>query len=516
MARFRALALVGLLLSFGAGLGWWMQGLTLRAQAQSPVFEEEPNEAERSRLYDALHQEVAALEQQGSVLKRVVKLIKPTVVHIEAKKRSTSTRRPGRVESIDEAGSGVCIQHNSKFYVLTNRHVVKDAAMEDITLHIYDGRELHPKAVLADSDTDIAVLTLDATQLVPARLGDSDIVEIGDFVLAVGSPFGLSHSVTYGIISAKGRRDLKLGDDSVRFQDFMQTDAAINPGNSGGPLLNLRGEVIGINTAIASNSGGNEGIGFTIPINMVMIIARQLVDRGSVSRAFLGVNLDSKFGPAAATRLGLARVVGARITGITPNSPAANAQLRKDDIVIEFRGVRIQDDNHLVNLVSLTEMEQEVPMVVFREGRTVTIMVKVGDRRKFEQQRSQLTPPPSPAAPALENLGVNEVEVWDIDELGLSVVTVDVNTARKLQISAQARGLVVVEVAPDGPAAGLVAKGEIIDSLDQRPVRHVSDLDEVLHKADPGQALRMRIASGQSPVQARTVMIRPTTRSKLR
>src|SRR5205085_10072275 len=165
-----------------------------------------------------------------------------------------------------------------------------------------------------------------APGLIAARIGDSSKVEIGDFVLAVGSPFGLSHSVTYGIISAKGRRDLELGDDSVRFQDFMQTDAAINPGNSGGPLINLRGEVVGMNTAIASSSGGNEGIGFTIPINMVMIIARQLVERGTVIRAYLGVALDSKFGPATAMSVGLMRPRGTRVTRITPGSPAESGK----------------------------------------------------------------------------------------------------------------------------------------------------------------------------------------------
>src|SRR5262249_36577839 len=152
--------------------------------------------------------------------------------------------------------------------------------------------------------------------VVPARLGDSNQLEIGDYVVAVGSPFGLSQSVTSGIVSAKGRRDLDLGDEGGRFQDFLQTDAAINPGNSGGPLINLKGEVIGINTAIASNSGGSEGIGFTIPVNMAMVIVRQLIDHGSVTRAFLGVNLDSKFNASIAARLGMPQPRGARITGI--------------------------------------------------------------------------------------------------------------------------------------------------------------------------------------------------------
>ena len=162
-----------------------------------------------------------------------------------------------------------------------------------------------------DADTDVAVLAIEGSELVAATPGDSDRMEIGDFVLAVGSPFGLRNSVTFGIISAKGRRDLQFGNATVRYQDFLQTDATINPGNSGGPLCNLRGEVIGINSAIASKSGISERIGFAIPINMFLNVARQLIDTGKVTRAFLGVSLESRYGPAMAAELGLPNPMGA-------------------------------------------------------------------------------------------------------------------------------------------------------------------------------------------------------------
>jgi serine protease Do len=165
----------------------------------------------------------------------------------------------------------------------------------------------------------------------------------------------------------------------------MQTDAAINPGNSGGPLVNLRGEVIGINTAIASNSGGNEGIGFAIPIDMFMTIARQLVESGKVTRAFLGVNLNSKFGPSMATELGLSRPVGAHITSITPRSPAEAAKLQLGDVILEFNRTPVEDDAHLVNLVSLTELGKTVPLLIFRDRKPLTVTVEVGDRSKFPQ-----------------------------------------------------------------------------------------------------------------------------------
>ena len=226
-------------------------------------------------------------------------------------------------------------------------------------------------------------MAINTDGLVPARLGDSSKLEIGDFVLAVGSPFGLSHSVTYGIISAKGRRDLRLGDDGVQYQDFLQTDAAINPGNSGGPLLNLRGEVIGLNTAIASTSGANEGIGFAIPINMVMVIADQLIERGMVVRAFLGVKLDSSFGPTEAAQIGLARPEGARVTGITRNSPAEKARILVGDVILEFDGVHVEDDMHLINLVTLTPVNKEVVVRLLRQAQPISVRVRVANRAQM-------------------------------------------------------------------------------------------------------------------------------------
>ena len=243
-----------------------------------------------------------------------------------------------------------------------------------------DGREIRPTNIWLDAGTDIAVLGIDADRLVAARLGDSDRLEIGDYILAVGSPFGLSHSVTHGIVSAKGRRDLELQTDGVDYQDFLQIDASINPGNSGGPLVNLGGEVVGINTAIASTSGTNEGVGFAIPINIAVKIADQLIEKGTVERGFLGVSLDSRFTHDAAVRLGLETSHGARVTGITPNSAAARAQVRPGDVVLRFDGTWIESDDHLVNQVSMTPVGNPVSMLVYRDGETVELTVMVGKR----------------------------------------------------------------------------------------------------------------------------------------
>ena len=337
------------------------------------------NSSDRDRQYLELAVEVEAMQRYLNLLKRVVQVVKPAVVHIVAEKETNR----GHVE---EAGSGIIIKVGDKTCVLTNRHVVKEADLNKIHLHLSDGRLIHPLEIWTDEGTDVAVMRVSGDGLVAARVGDSRKLQIGDFVLAVGSPFGLSHSITYGIISAKGRRDLKLGSDGVRYQDFLQTDAAINPGNSGGPLLNLRGEVVGINTAIASNSGHNEGIGFSIPINLAMVVAKQLVETGQVVRAFLGVHLDPRFSVKQALKLGLKRGEGARVSGITPNSPAEAAMLKAGDVVLEFDGIRIEDDGHLVNLVSLTPVDKEVTVIVFRDKERLAIKVKVGNRNDFNSR----------------------------------------------------------------------------------------------------------------------------------
>ena len=333
--------------------------------------------AERTRIYDDLERDAKEVDRFAGVLKKVALLAKETVVHIEADKDVATSGR-----HVEEAGSGVVVEIAGRNCVITNRHVVRGAAPQRIKIRLIDGRELQPKQVWTDEDTDLAVLAIDGEgkDIVAARLGDSDRLEIGDMVLAVGSPFGLSHSVTFGIISARNRRNLALGDSGLKYQDFLQTDASINPGNSGGPLLNLRGEVVGINTAIATESGKNEGIGFAIPANMVAPVVRQLVEKGRVQRAFLGVNLDARFGVAAAQRLGLSRPLGALVKEIIPRSPADAAKIVAGDVIVRFNETKVDDDTHLVNLVALTPVGSEVPVVVLRDRKEIRLTVKVGEK----------------------------------------------------------------------------------------------------------------------------------------
>jgi serine protease Do len=380
-------------------LGICLLGQVDRALGQTPsepvfvpssVVANDAANSERERLYAEIQGEFAAFDRQGNLLKKVVRLVRPAVVHLESIKPETLTYAPARADrrqqpTVEEAGSGVIIDISGTKYVLTNRHVVRDARLSDVTIRLYDGRLVKPVRVLSDPDTDVAVIQISYTgEIISARLGDSDQIDIGDFVLAVGSPFGLSHSVSYGIVSAKGRRDLELGTDYVRLQDFLQTDAAINPGNSGGPLVSLRGEVIGINTAIASSSGGNEGVSFAIPVNLAMFVARQLIARGAVEHAYLGVQLENEFDLDKAMSIGIDYVRGALVKGVTPRSPAYFANLQAHDLIVSFNGVNVEDDDHLVNLVSLTPIESTVPVEIIRKSKRMAVEVKVGNRKHFE------------------------------------------------------------------------------------------------------------------------------------
>ena len=339
-------------------------------------------------MYLQLAEEESALNRQYSLLNKLIKTVGPSVAHIEAKKRqkanatSSGTSNARRPVVIEEAGSGVVIEHRSRFYVITNFHVIEDSGLNDIRVEVA-GKIYIPSRLVHDRETDLSVIALSKTDLVPSRIGNSKQVEIGDFVVAVGSPFGLRHSVSYGIISAMNRHDLDLGPQGVRYQDFMQTDAAINPGNSGGPLINLRGEIIGINTAIASNSGGNDGIGFSIPIDMVMRIVTDLIDYGKVQRGFLGVSLDANYTYEKATNLGLNVAYGAMITAVTPDSPAAKSNLQVGDVILEFNGERVDNDSQLVTKVSLIGINTNTSVKIFRRGEIKTIPVLIRDRSEF-------------------------------------------------------------------------------------------------------------------------------------
>ena len=348
-----------------------------------------PEMPSRQQEYDLLASQMRPWEEQNRLLRTAVRLVSPTVVHIEATKDepiqevsldSRLDKSKIRTKRVEEAGAGVIIELQGSHYVLTNRHVIQSAQIPDIRVETFDGVPLQIVKITEDPSTDLAVIDVGRSDLAACRLGDSRTLEVGEHVFAVGSPFGLNHSVSLGIVSAKGRRNLELGNKSIVYQDFIQTDAAINPGNSGGPLMNLRGEVVGINTAIASNSGVNEGIGFAIPIQLAMLVATQLIERGELQRSYLGVSVERAFhvdSQVGLQRPGIQshRAQGALVKVVKPKSPAELAGLRYGDIILEFDGVPVENDEHLVQMVGLTASGKSVELEVLRERTRVRLTV---------------------------------------------------------------------------------------------------------------------------------------------
>ena len=373
MARRNSIAASVAMLSIGLAVGGHLESLRLTPAANAVTAEgvsDTPVPASAMALVDS-----------GNHISRIAADVMPSAVHIQAVRVENERK-------VEETGSGVMMRSQTVkgLFVITNNHVVRGAEMPAIDVVLADGATVHPTKVYRDIESDIAIMQIPDGGQPTARWGDSNTVEIGHFVLAVGSPFGLSQSITMGIVSAKGRRDLSLtADQSVTNQDFIQTDAAINPGNSGGPLIDVRGTVVGINTAIASNSGGNEGIGFSIPSNLVHRVFEQMVAYGRVRRAYLGVELDNSFNDSTAQRLGLPRSRGARITRVYSHqsSPAVVAGLRPDDVILSFNGVDVIDENHLINMVSLADIGTSAKIEVHRSRGKSEMVVQLTDREDF-------------------------------------------------------------------------------------------------------------------------------------
>ena len=299
----------------------------------------------------------------------VVARIRPTVVSIDAIKPPPPTTEPGttRKKPTEESGSGVIVRFEgiAGVYAITNNHVVTGANAPDILITLADGRILRPDRVVADPESDIALLRLASELTAIAPLGDSDQIRVGEWVLAFGSPFGLNQSVTHGIISARDRGQISLG-NTIRIKEFLQTDAAINPGSSGGPLVDLNGRVVGINTAIASNNGNNSGVSFSIPVNLVKRVAQQLLSTGTVSRGYLGIQLAPTIQPATALKLGLDRVWGALVESVHPGGPAAMAGLKTGDVIVRIDNIEIRDENHLINMISRSPAGQRIRLTIWR------------------------------------------------------------------------------------------------------------------------------------------------------
>ena len=356
-------------------------------------------------------------------------------------------------------GSGFIVSKEG--LIITNNHVIERA--EKIQVVLSDGERYDADVMGRDPKTDIALLKIKVRRELPvATLGNSDELKVGDWVIAVGNPFGLGHTVTAGIVSAKGR---VIG--AGPYDDFIQTDASINPGNSGGPLFNLRGEVVGINTAIVA---GGQGIGFAIPINLAKEVLPQLRERGKVVRGWLGVTIQ-RLTPELARSFGLKRDEGVLISGVSPGSPADRAGIKIGDVIVEYDGMPIKDYGELPRMVANTQIGKEVLIKVIRKGGEVGIRVKIGEMPGEETAE----------APR--------------GDLGMAVAELTPELARRFGLEERG-GLVVTDVAPEGPAeeAG-IQRGDLILQVEQRPVKTLSDYYDAIDRVKDKDAILLLIKS---------------------
>jgi serine protease Do len=373
-------------------------------------------------------------------------------------------------------GSGIIV--DGKGHILTNNHVVEDAVK--LTVTTSEGKEYKAEVVGTDKITDLAVIKIDNGSTPYAQFGDSEHLRIGEWVIAIGSPFGFQRTVTAGIVSATGRGSLGLATQ----ENWIQTDAAINPGNSGGPLVNLDGEVIGINTAISTRSGGYDGIGFAIPVDMVRHVMNQIITTGKVTRAFLGVGIQAVSFEMAET-LGRDTTEGAMVSEIHPDTPAQRAGIRIGDVIVEFDGKKIEGSGYLQRVVGNTPVGKHVKVVVLREGKRVTLEADLGEASE-EMLLSR-----GPSAPG------QEPEETTDEALGMQLQDLTEELAEELGY-AGATGIVVTEIEEASLAydAG-IRQGDLITHLGQKPVENLAEFREKISKMKPNQNLMLRVKNSK-------------------
>lgn len=357
-----------------------------------------------------------------------------------------------------------------KTYILTNNHVVADA--EEILVTFEDGREFEAEVKGGDPQSDVAVIEINAGGLPALPLGDSSKLEVGEWVIAMGNPFGLSHTLTVGVVSAKGRTSLGISD----YEDFIQTDAAINPGNSGGPLVNLSGEVVGINTAIFSRSGGYMGVGFAIPINLAKAIAEQLIAQGQVTRGYLGVVIQPLTQDLAES-FGLERTRGILIAQVAEDSPAAEAGLRQGDVIVSYQDKPVTDVGDFRNRVSLTAPGSRQELVVMRDAERQTLEVTIGTLSGGQAVAG---------APA---------EITQ--ELGLTVQTLTPELAEQFDTQ-PGEGVVVTAVRPGSPAAGAgIEPGTIILQVNRQFIKDAADYRRAVSESREQRRVLLLVRRGE-------------------
>src|SRR5438477_4306788 len=435
--------------------------------------------------------QVASLEALNRERRALVSSVLPSVVAVKTSKKIGIRREYGldpfefffgnqqrrfsnpRDEALvqNSLGSGVIVTNEG--HIITNNHVVDQ--VDEIEVQLSDGRTKKARLVGADSQLDVAVLKIDDPGVKPLRLDDSDTVQPGDFVMAIGNPFGLQETVTDGIISWKGQPN------TTDFRgDLLQTNAAINPGNSGGPLINLRGEVVGINEQIVSSSGGSQGIGFAIPSNTVRTVLESVLKHGRIIRGFLGVvsrAVDSEQQSATDNE-------GVVIDQIIPGSPAAQAQLQPGDVIRKFNGRDVKTIGTLRSMVAQTELNKNVELEILRDGKPLKVTTQLKEQPQ-DYQSSSVLPKRAPSQ-AQTPQQPNEEEAASNPLTSIHVGELTPEMASQLDLPSNVQGVLVTGVDPDSGVAEL-QKGDVIEEINQQPVTSVSDYKEIADSIDPSQ-----------------------------
>jgi serine protease Do len=377
-----------------------------------------------------------------------------------------------QTEREQSLGSGVVVRSDG--LILTNNHVVAGAS--DIKVYLSNKREFKAKVVGTDPRTDIAVLKIDATGLPALSLGDSSKIQVGDIVFAIGDPFGVGETVTMGIVSAKGRSGFGI----EHYENFIQTDAAINPGNSGGALINTRGQVIGINTAIITGSGSSAGIGFAIPIDMARNVMTQIIEHGKVIRGYLGVVIQ-QVSPGIAKAFGLPQAEGALVADVSPNGPAAKAGIEKGDIILKLNRQVVSDYNDLSLRIAETPPGSVIHLQVFRKGKTIDLAATLSE---FPEKTEQASATEEKGGPMQ----------------GVEVQTLTSDIANQLGLPPNTFGVVVTSVAPDSPAASAgLRRGDVIQEVNHKRVTNVADYEAAL-RAGGTQSVLLLVNRGGTTV----------------
>lgn len=368
-------------------------------------------------------------------------------------------------------GSGVIVDPSG--YIVTNNHVIAKA--DEIRVLLNDKREFVGKVIGTDPKTDLAVVKIDAKDLPSLPWGDSDKLEVGEWILAIGNPFALNSTVTVGIVSAVGRANVGIAD----YEDFIQTDAAINPGNSGGALVNVRGELMGINTAIFSRSGGYMGIGFAVPANMTRAVMDSLIKTGKVTRGWLGVSIQ-EITQGLAKQFGLKETKGALVSEVLPNSPAAAAGIKNGDVIVSYDGKPVDSPAVLRNLVAQTPVGKTVKVEVLRENKRQTFNIKIAEQPKEVAQAE------GDQGESIEEEGGGKQSAL----MGIEMRNLTPDIARQLGLSPATKGVVITGVAPESPAAQAgVEPGDVVLEVNRQAIRSVADVRRVVAKLPKNEGI---------------------------